>query len=469
MTVEAAHPSSPSKYQFAHKLLNLGSNAVDLVSQKSPLIGAVATRSLNIAKPLVGPVMPLVNTAIDVADKAADKVYDSSVAVVSRVRDLRSRAEEVRTKKAAQFVSAACDAWASVHAHPGPVQFSELQAQLKSLYAESLCKPANQWDEEKDSVVLKVRRLAGETFQIVYQGVSYAVSLTENAVEVYLPEDGEVSVDPAVLGLPARVVALPGRVTRRLSKKVLSNVASLKLRTEESVRSLVHVDLIAYAAGQKDALAQYAKIQTVKVQSRVLAAWSDVAEKVPARARALKTVATTHAGRYAQQLNAGVDALRARVRGVLAVVDAERRAELVAALQQFVARTRAAAADRLEQAQPHARKALRVFRQRLTAAVKLLDAKLPLETRKMLLDLYSQTFAAFRTLLGDATTDRLVHVVAQNALVAWLQEASASVEELKEKEGNAQTQPQTLQAPRSPALSSASKGSRKGKAAKKSE
>lgn len=189
------------------------------------------------------------------------------------------------------FFDTACEVYATMKtADGGVVGFAEFKANLKKKLG-----PA--WSNLLEQPARHFWRVAShEDLQGLDQGVSRvavlrkwieslaesALSTTEGVVERYLPAEEDEKDEDKPVTLRSRAVHLPMNAARRLRKSAVVTMQGARVRTD----NLIHVDLIAYAAGKREALQSFASLQTKRVEDaavKVNDLWEKSVEQLPSR------------------------------------------------------------------------------------------------------------------------------------------------------------------------------------------
>lgn len=245
--------------------------------------------------------------------------------------------------------------------------------------------------------------------------VEFAVIIAERAVDTYLPPPLPLTdvAEPQTVSpqaprpLVVRALQLPVTVTRRVTQKAVGAIdfSKVKLRTQEAVDSFVHIDLLAYAAGQTAAIKAYAKVQAANMSNAVAVA----------RERAVNSC--THARGH---LEAIVERLPRPAELQRRLLDPARREQLRQALKQVVETLRVKAEEARVYGVVYGKQVARFVLSNAKAVLEVSMKKLPDEAKQALFNTIRQAETLVRYFLGDKATEQAVAYATQMLVTAWV-------------------------------------------------
>eukprot|EP00743_Colponemidia_sp_Colp-15_P003705 GILK01003997.1.p1 GENE.GILK01003997.1~~GILK01003997.1.p1 ORF type:complete len:593 (+),score=129.82 GILK01003997.1:98-1876(+) len=211
---------------------------------------------------------------------AAEELAKRGVTSREDVSNMMSAKLDGARKSAENFYNSAVDVWVKLHVDlngklPPSLFVSAMQQRMGALWTDRLTPAAEAFfalakeelhNAKDDNGHLSLSTLSCTIRQRV---VCPLLDIAERAVDQYLPdhqpaqadmdkEDAEEQQEP----VGKRIRRLPGNVSKRIQQRAMSKLTQLKQLSDDRLASMVHIDLIAYAAGRIDVTKQLAQLES---------------------------------------------------------------------------------------------------------------------------------------------------------------------------------------------------------------
>eukprot|EP00742_Colponemidia_sp_Colp-10_P003719 GILJ01003958.1.p1 GENE.GILJ01003958.1~~GILJ01003958.1.p1 ORF type:complete len:612 (+),score=117.63 GILJ01003958.1:67-1836(+) len=209
---------------------------------------------------------------------AAEELAKRGVTSREDVSNMMSAKLDGARKSAENFYNSAVDVWVKLHVDlngklPPSLFVSAMQQRMGSLWTDRLTPAAEAFfalakeelhNAKDDNGHLSLSNLSCTIRQRV---VCPLLDIAERAVDQYLPDHqpdqsdmDKSEEDQEPVG--KRIRRLPGNVSKRIQQRAMSKLTQLKQLSDDRLASMVHIDLIAYAAGRIDVSKQFAQLES---------------------------------------------------------------------------------------------------------------------------------------------------------------------------------------------------------------